>query len=162
MNLTMAILVAAGFVLAWILASRFLSRKSALPVKVLLLVVFAGSVLLPFARFVNPAFRIAFDSRWNPVKEHAARGTGGTLPLPPETALRYRFSDDGAVYYTRRPAAQVREFYERLGENAQRPQEPAVGSQGMELAVTYRGESFVLQITSPLSGQGSDLKVEGR
>lgn len=70
----------------------------------------------------NPAFRVAVLSAWWPASEHVVLGSGGLeVPLPPHSALLFRYSETGAKYLSRLPPEEALSFYEeRFGEDLTR------------------------------------------
>lgn len=109
------ILVIVIAVIILIYAFAILLNRGKIYIIILTTVFLIVSGILLYNYYTNPLFRCSINTLIEPISQHNILGTEeDKLPLPSYTALRYRYSEKGAVYYTKTKTQDVIKFYKLL------------------------------------------------
>lgn len=132
-------------------------------------VLIAGVILVSIATMVGvfgirtglihkPDWRRYLNTYLNPYSTHAVLESGGKhLPLPPRSTLAFRYSIEGAVYYTWLSQEDVIGFYQSTGIIKEYK---TAGDQAV-LTMSNEGVSFLIQ-ASPGFGSGTLINVKAQ
>lgn len=106
----------------------------------------------------KPDWRRYLNTFLNPYSTHLVLESGGKqVPLPPHSTLAFRYSIEGAVYYTRLSQEDVIRSYQSTGIIKEYK---TAGDQAV-LTVSNEGVSFLIQ-ASPGFGSGTVVNVKAQ
>lgn len=120
--------------------------------------VFIGVVGIQTGLIHKPDWRSYLNTYLSPYSTHAVlESEGKQLPLPPYSALRFRYSNEGAVYYTRLSQEAVLGFYQETGNVTEHKTD---GDKAI-LTMSHAGISFLIH-ASPGFRSGTLVDVKGK
>lgn len=113
-----------------------------------------------FVYFVNPELYMYTNTFIRPSEVHLTYGEEhAPLPLPPATALRYRYSHEGAKYYCRTLSVEeVIKFYSQRVPGVKIESRESENT-GISLLLKYQEAAYSVHVT-PTGRSASDILVE--
>lgn len=156
----MVILMVSSYVILIYLTKQHLVIALVLLTSFWVIVLFFG---FGWVYFVNPALSKYINTFIRPVETHLTYGGGRVpLPLPPATALNFRYSHEGAGYYSRLSMEKVIEFYSQQVPGVEiqsRKPDEWVGIAGVRLLLMYKEAMYSVLVT-PTGRSASYILVE--
>jgi hypothetical protein len=156
-DLVLLILMILGFSFA-----VFTMKKNFL-IYVILLVLFLGILgTVGFRYFTNPLFRLSVNLKFNTTKQHddLTNKNIPPLPLPENTVFEYRYSDNGARYYTLLGKNEIINYYKGISDKDSFINNQDSTSEKEKCKFDYKNVPFIISIEKSINQDGNYIYID--
>lgn len=112
----------------------------------------------------NYSFRLYVNLQFNPTSEHVSLSDKASppLPLPKKVVFAYRYSNNGAAYYTTQPCDNIIAFFKGVANKDGYAEYSDIKNGIASIDLKYSNCSYIVKIKKSLDPRGYYIYIDSK